>query len=182
MPLPVVPVKYCEHIKGKKPSEITPVMLGKLSCGGQMHHCAARSFEALMAKAKADGIIITPSSSGDTFRSIAQQKAGFLSRYTLTPVAGTSTRNYDGKVWYLKKGMAPLASPVDDPAKCSRHMLGIAVDVAGASGKRLEWMKANIRQFGFSWELQEEPWHIRWVDSTPSPAVLAYEASSKVGA
>jgi hypothetical protein len=39
-------------------------------------------------------------------------------------------------------------------------------------------MKENIAAFGFSWEVvPEEPWHIRWVDSTPSQAVLDYEAT-----
>jgi hypothetical protein len=58
-------------------------------------------------------------------------------------------------------------------------MLGIAVDVANANGKILEWMKLNIAAFGFSWEVvPEEPWHIRWVDSTPSQAVLDFEAKA----
>ena len=32
-------------------------------------------------------------------------------------------------------------------------MLGVAVDVTGADGKRLEWMFNNIEKFGFSWEV-----------------------------
>lgn len=179
MSLPIVPIKYCEHIKGKKPSEITPAMLRKLSTGGQMHHCAARAFEALVAKAKEDGVVIKPTSSGDTFRSIEQQLRGFLQRYSETDNGSGKTRTYKGKKWFLKPGNAPLAAPEDDPKKCSRHMLGIAVDVANANGKILEWMKLNIGAFGFSWEVvPEEPWHIRWVDSTPSQAVLDFEAKA----
>lgn len=182
MPWPVDPVKYCSHLKGKKPSEIKPGMLRKLSTGGQLHHCAARAFEALVAAAKADGIVIKPTSAGDTYRSIGLQKQGFLTRYQLEPVQGTSTRTYDGKTWYLKKGQAPLASPVDDPEKCSKHMLGIAVDVANANGKILDWLVANEQKFGFSHEVVTNPgaesWHIRYTAGDAMPqAVLDYEAT-----
>jgi LAS superfamily LD-carboxypeptidase LdcB len=153
-------------------------MLRDITGGGKMHHCAARAWEAMVAKAKADGVVLKPTSAGDTFRSIAQQTAGFLQRYSETDTGTGVTRTYQGKKWFLKKGMAPLASPEDDPTKCSKHMLGIAVDVANSSGDRLDWMKANIGSFGFSWEVvPQEPWHIRLVVATPTEAVLAYEAS-----
>ena len=182
MTWPVVPIKWCEHLKGKKPSQITPALLRKLSCGGQLHHCAARAFEAMKAAAEVDGVKLAPTSVGDTFRSIQQQLSGFLQRFQLEPIEGAQTRTYDGKKWYLKKGMAVLASPVDDPAKCSRHMLGIAVDVANASGKVLAWLLENEQRFGFSHEVVNmpgaEPWHLRWTDSTPNQAVLDYEAAN----
>lgn len=180
---PVVPVKYCEHLEGKKPSEIKPPMLRKLSVGGQMHHCAARAFEAMAAAAKAEGIILKPTSAGDTFRSIAQQKTGFLSRYQKEPIPGASTRTWDGVKWYLKKGNAPLAAPNDDPKTCSRHMMGIAIDIANANGKILNWLLANEQKFGFSHEVVDnpgaEPWHIRFTEGKAMPqAVLDYEAAN----
>ena len=182
---PVVQIKFCEHLKGKKPSEVTPAMLRKLSTGGQLHHCAARAWEAMVAAAKVEGVVLKPTSAGDTFRSIAQQKAGFMQRFQLEPIAGAATRTYEGKTWYLKKGMAVLASPVDDPAKCSRHMLGIAVDVANANGKVLAWLLANETRFGFSHEVLgdangngAEAWHIRFTEGQAMPqAVLDYEAT-----
>ena len=182
MPWPVVPIKFCDHLKGKKPSEVSLTMLRPISGGGQLHHCAARAWEAMKHAAKAEaGINLKPTSPGDTYRSIAVQKAGFLQRFQVEPIAGAQTRTYDGKTWYLKKGMAVLASPVDDPAKCSRHMLGIAVDVANASGKVLAWLLENEQRFGFSHEVVDmpgaEPWHLRWTDSTPNQAVLDYEAT-----
>jgi LAS superfamily LD-carboxypeptidase LdcB len=179
---PVVPIKYCEHLKGKKPSEITPAMLRDITGGGKLHHCAARAWEAMVAAAKADGIVLHPTSAGDTFRSVTAQKTAFMQRFQLEPTYdGAPTRHYDGKVWYLKKGMAVLASPVDDPAKCSRHMLGLAVDVANANGKVLEWLLDNEVKFGFSHEVVDmpgaEPWHVRLTEATPTAAVLAYEAT-----
>ena len=177
---PVVPIKFCVHLKGKKPSQITSPMLRKLSTGGMMHHCAARAFEAMAHAAKADDVTLKPTSPGDTYRSIATQKAGFLQRFQLDPIAGAQTRTYDGKTWFLKKGMAVLASPVDDAAHCSRHMLGIAIDIANASGKTLEWLIANEKRFGFSHEVVNmpgaEPWHIRFTEGETMPsAVLDYE-------
>lgn len=184
MPWPVVPIKWCSHLEGKKPSQIGLTMLRPLSNGGgQLHHCAARAWEAMKHAAKAEaGINLKPTSAGDTYRSIAQQKAGFLQRFQVEPIEGAQTRTYEGKKWYLKKGMAVLASPVDDAAKCSRHMMGIAVDVANASGKVLAWLLENEQRFGFSHEVVDmpgaEPWHLRWTDSTPNQAVLDYEAAN----
>ena len=171
---PVVPVKFCEHLEGKKPSQITPAMLRKLSVGGQMHHCAARAFEAMKAAAAAEGIKLAPTSSGDTFRSIETQKKGFLTRYQKELIPGSSTRTWNGEKWYLKPGMAILATPYDDPAndkaRGSKHLYGIAVDVANANGKVLAWLLANEERFGFSHEVLgdatgkgAEPWHIRFV-------------------
>lgn len=182
---PLDKIEFCEHLKGKKPSEIKPGMLRDITGGGKMHHCAARCWEAMVAAAKAEGVVLKPTSAGDTFRSIALQKQGFLTRYQTEPIAGASTRTYDGKKWYLKKGMAPLAAPEDHPDKCSRHMLGIAVDVANANGKILDWLVKNEQRFGFSHEVLgdangsgAEPWHIRATKMATIPqAVLDYEAT-----
>jgi LAS superfamily LD-carboxypeptidase LdcB len=177
----VTPFKPCTHLKGKKPSEVTPAMLRKSIGGGSLELCVADAWEALVAAAKADGVILTPTSSGDMFRSIAQQKRGFLQRYQQEPIVGASTRTYNGKKWFLKPKNAPLAAPNDDAKTCSKHMLGVAVDVASSNGKRLEWMFNNIAKFGWSWEVvPDEPWHIRYVagDDTPQ-AVLAWKESVK---
>jgi len=180
---PVVPIKFCEHLEGKKPSQITPAMLRKLSVGGQMHHCAARAFEAMKAAAAAEGIKLAPTSAGDTFRSIETQKKGFLTRYQKELIPDASTRTWNGEKWYLKKGNAPLAAPNDDAKTCSRHMLGIAIDIANANGKILAWLLANEQKFGFSHEVVEnpgaEPWHIRFTEGKAMPqAVLDYEAAN----
>ena len=61
----------------------------------------------------------------------------------------------------------------------SNHNLGIAVDVHSASEpKRLNWLIANVKDFGFSWEVvPSEPWHLRYVcGDTPPPAVVAFTA------
>lgn len=183
MPWPVVPIKFCEHLQGKKPSQITPAMLRKLSVGGQMHHCAARAFEAMKVAAAADGVKLAPTSSGDTFRSIQTQTRGFLSRYQKELIPGATTRTWNGVKWYLKKGNAPLAAPNDDPKTCSRHMLGIAIDIANTGNKKImDWLLANEQRFGFSHEVVNMPgaesWHIRFTEGKVMPkAVLDYEAT-----
>lgn len=169
------PVIWCEHLAGKKPSQITSDMLVPVTGGGKLEKCAAERWERMVTAAAADGIVLKPTSSGDTFRSIEQQKAGFLSRYKLKPIPGASSREWDGKKWYLKNGMAPMAAPIDDiangSARGSRHLYGIAIDVANASGDILAWLLANEEKFGFSHEVLgdangkgAEPWHIRLVN------------------
>jgi LAS superfamily LD-carboxypeptidase LdcB len=172
MKYPVVAIKFCSHIKGKKPSEITGDVLRKCSGGGKMELCAADAWDAMVAAAAKDGITLKPTSLGDQFRSIEQQKTAFLQRYRKEPVANSTSRTWNGRKWWLKRGFAPLAAPNDDPKTCSRHMLGLAVDVANANGKILDWLLANEDKFGFSHEVQSEPWHIRYVAGDDVPAAV----------
>jgi LAS superfamily LD-carboxypeptidase LdcB len=170
---PVRDIHWCEHLKGKKPSQITPDMVVAVSAGGKLEKCAAAAFEEMATAAKADGIILKATSAGDTLRSIAQQTAGFKQRYQEAPIAGASTKNWNGKTYYLKPGMAMLATPYDDPADAkargSRHLYGIAIDIKDAHGAILQWLLANEVRFGFSHEVLgdangkgAEPWHIRY--------------------
>ena len=172
---PVRDIRWCEHLKGKKPSQITPDMVVGVSAGGKLERCAAAAFEEMATAAKADGIILKATSAGDTLRSIAQQTAGFIQRYQEAPIAGASTKTWNGKKYYLKPGMAMLATPYDDPANAkargSRHLYGIAIDIAGTNGNSptLKWLLANEVRFGFSHEVLgdangkgAESWHIRY--------------------
>jgi len=179
MSYPVVAVKFCTHLKGKKPSEIKPDILRKCSGGGKMELCAADAWDAMVAAAAVDGVVLKPTSLGDQFRSIDQQKAGFLQRYQKEPVTNSSTRTWNGVKWWLKKGFAPLAAPNDDPKTCSRHMLGLAVDVANANGKILKWLLDNEDKFGFSHEVQSEPWHIRYVAGNNIPVAVVEFVGNK---
>ena len=173
---PVRPIRWCEHLKGKKPSEITPAMVAPITGGGKLEKCAASAWEEMVVAAQAEGIVLKPTSAGDTLRSIAQQTAGFTSRYQKEPIAGASTKKWNNETWYLKKGMAMLATPGK-----SQHNLGIAVDVSTASGPRLAWMLANEHLFGFSHEVQSEPWHIRYTQGNQvPPAVAAFLAAKAV--
>lgn len=148
-------------------------MVVAVSAGGKLEKCAAAAFEEMATAAKADGIILKATSAGDTLRSVSQQEAGFRSRYTKEILPNTSTKTWNGETWYLKPGMAMLATPYDDPAnpkaRGSRHLYGIAIDIKNANGAILQWLIANEVRFGFSHEVLgdangkgAEPWHIRY--------------------
>lgn len=172
---PVVPVKLCACLKGVKPGQLPAKLLRDIENKGKLHQCAADAYEAMDAAANAVGIDLSPTSMADTYRSLETQEYGFYQRYTDTPkpaLMKQKPRIYKGKTWYLKKGMAPMAVP-----GTSNHNLGIAIDIKDASGARLNWLLANAQNFGFSWELDSEPWHLRFVcgDDTPE-AVKAWKA------
>ena len=168
----IVPIVMPKDLKGVTPGKLPESLLRAISGGGKLHHRAADAWNAMVAKAKADGVELKPTSSGDLYRTYESQLAGFKQRYVLEPVAGTSTKTFEGKTWYLKKGMAMLATPGK-----SNHNLGLAVDISSASEpKRLNWLIANVKAFGFSWEVvPSEPWHLRLVTGdNPTPAVTAF--------
>lgn len=168
--LPIVKVQLCDHLKGVKPGELPQELLRGIEGKGKLHHCAADAYEAMDAAANAEGIDLSPTSQADTYRSLETQEYGFYQRHTDNPnkkLLKQKPRIYKGKAWYLKKGMAPMAVP-----GTSNHNLGIAIDIANASGKRLEWMLKNAQRFGFSWELQSEPWHLRYVAGNTTPEAV----------
>lgn len=168
----IVPIVMPKDLKGVDPGKLSESLLRPIPGGGKLHWRAADAWNAMVAKAKADGLELKPTSSGDLYRSYESQLAGFKQRYVLEPISGTSTKSFEGKTWYLKKGMAMLATPGK-----SNHNLGIAVDVHSAGEpKRLNWLIANVKDFGFSWEVvPSEPWHLRLVTGdNPTPAVVVF--------
>ena len=165
----IVPVKLPISLKNVEPGKLHPSLLRKIPQGGQLHYLAADAWNAMVDAAKADGVELKPTSSGDTYRSYDAQKAGFLQRYQLEPITNQSTKTFEGKTWYLKKGMAMLATPGK-----SQHNLGLAVDIHTAGEKkRLNWLIANVLKFGFSWEVvPSEPWHIRYTEGDQVPQAV----------
>ena len=174
--LTVVPDKLERHYhKLVMPSTLTHVTPGELPAGllvdvkpyGKLHLLAADAYMALRDAAFAAGVKnFKPTSAADTYRSISTQTAGFLARYQTQPIAGASTRTWKGVTYYLKPGNAPMAAP-----GTSRHNLGLAVDISDASETgRMNFMLANIQAYGFTWEVESEPWHIFYyvADRTPT--------------
>lgn len=167
---PVVKVQLPADLKGAKPGELPDSLLRPIEGKGKLHHLAADAYEAMDAAANAEGIDLSPTSQADTYRSLAVQEYGFYQRYTDTPgkkLRKQTPRIYKGKAWYLKKGLAPMAVP-----GTSNHNLGIAIDIAHASGARLAWLLKHAERFGFSWELQSEPWHLRYVAGDTVPEAV----------
>jgi len=176
----IKPVVLPKDLKGVTPGKLSDNLLKPIPGGGKLHWLAAAAWLAMVEAAKADGVELKPTSAGDTYRTYESQLVGFKQRYQLEPIDGASTRTFEGKKWFLKKGNAPLAAPGS-----SQHNLGIACDVANAAEpKRIQWLIDNVANFGWSWEVvPEEPWHIRYVcGDNPPPAVRAYMEKNGIAA
>jgi LAS superfamily LD-carboxypeptidase LdcB len=159
------------------PSTLAHVTPGELPAGllvdvkpyGKLHPLAADAYMALRAAAFAAGVkTFKPTSRGDCYRSTTTQKAGFLARYQTQPIAGASTKKWNGVTYYLKPGNAMMAAP-----GTSRHNLGLAVDIYDASETgRMNFMLVNLQAYGFTWEVKSEPWHIFYYVGDRVPALV----------
>lgn len=174
----VVAVKQPADLKGVQPGKLPEALLRPAVGGGKLHWLTAAAWAAMVEAAKAEGVELKPVSAGDTYRTYESQLAVFKQRYTTTP-NGNSTRTFEGKKWYKKDPkLASLAAP-----GTSQHNTGLAVDVhTAAEPKRLKWLIANVRKFGFSWEVvPEEPWHLRYTEGDNPPAAVAeYMAKNNI--
>jgi len=171
----IVPVKQPKDLKGIAPGKLPESLLRPAVGGGKLHWLANAAWGAMVAAAKADGVELKPTSSSDMYRTYESQLAAFKTRYTTTP-NGNSTRTFEGKKWYKKEEkLASLAAP-----GTSQHNSGLAVDVHSAGEpKRLNWLIANVRKFGFSWEVvPEEPWHLRYTEGDNPPVAVAEHMSA----
>lgn len=142
---------------------------------------AARAWRALCAAALSAGHILKATSLYDSYRPYNVQEAIFRARYSSTRIAGADTRFWQGRTWWQKPGTATAAVP-----GTSNHGLGLAVDIGdeldGDAGTEaidtatVNWLVVNAARFGFSAELQSEPWHWRYYPGDTIPtAVLVYE-------
>lgn len=166
----VVPVKQPADLKGVAPGKLPDSLLRPAVGGGKLHWLCAAAWAAMVEAAKAEGVELKPVSAGDTYRTYESQLAVFKQRYTTEPNAN-QTRTFEGKKWYKKDPkLASLAAP-----GTSQHNTGLAVDVhTAAEPKRLKWLIANVRKFGFSWEVvPEEPWHLRYTEGDNPPAAVS---------
>ena len=151
------------------PGELPLSLLVDVKPYGKLHPLAADAYMALRDAAFAAGVkTFKPTSSADCYRSISTQTVGFLDRYQTQPIAGASTRTWKGVTYYLKPGNAPMAAP-----GTSRHNLGLAVDISDASNpQRMDFMLANNQAYGFTWEVESEPWHIFYYVGDRVPALV----------
>lgn len=165
MAYPVKPLLLPADLKGQANGAIERRLLRNVHPFGQLHHRAADAWWALSLKAFFDNVDLAHVGA---YRTYDQQVALFKQRYTRIPIPGRPTKVWQGHRYWLKRGVAVAATP-----GTSNHGLGLAVDVASATGARLAWMLNTVEAYGFSWEIQSEPWHIRYVaGDNPPQAVL----------
>jgi LAS superfamily LD-carboxypeptidase LdcB len=168
---PVKRVVLPADLTNAKNGQLRPNLLRAIRPLGQLHHLAADAYHAMRAAALADGIRpFKPTSRADTYRTYQEQVALFTSRYTMTPLPGRPSKVWEGRRWWQKPNTAVAAVP-----GTSNHGLGIAVDIADASGDRLDWLEANALTYGFSWEFTSgaEPWHLRYYRGDDVPPAVA---------
>ena len=171
---------------------------------GNLHPVAAQAWNTLALVAKSEtGQNMTATSLADTYRSYTQQETVFRQRYTTSYNPITTTTEYkiwNGQKWYKKRGVAQVATP-----GTSNHGLGLAIDAAlwvqkpdgswkiegvTTNGLFFAWLSypnlapeayrigtgSNAESFGFSWEVQSEPWHLRFVEGAPTQRIKDIEA------
>lgn len=140
---------------------------------------AARAMKALVAAATAAGVQVR---STGTYRSYEAQVALFTARYSKTEIPGRPTKKWNGVTYWQRPRTAMAAVP-----GTSNHGLGLAIDFAeerdgkppveSVSDRFVRWLVKNAATYGYSAELQSEPWHWRYVAGDKIPqAVLDYEA------
>ena len=189
MKLPVEKPALPRDLRGKVNGQLPANLLVPIEPSGVLHHAAADAWRCLRAIAGAEGLIL--SQIGD-YRTYDRQVALFLDRMRTFPDAKREvqvTRKWDRKTWYLHNG-APVAVP-----GTSNHGWGLAIDVGlrlpGPNGtvvsisakprrarrSGLAFLLAEAPSLGWSWELQSEPWHIRYVSGdTPTPRLARWLA------
>lgn len=192
MALPVMPIKLPGVLIGQQNGRLPLAIL--VSTPGQaggpvvrLVEPAARAWRALCAAARSKGHVLKATSSADSYRTYQQQVNTFTSRYQLDPIPDRPFRLWDSdnsgtpEKWWQLPNTAVAAVP-----GTSNHGYGLAVDTGeerdsdsgteSIDAATLAWLVANERTFGFSHEVQSEPWHIRYCMGDDIPAaVLAYE-------
>lgn len=144
---------------------------------------AARAWRALCAAALKAGHTLKATSAADSYRLYEIQERIFRERYTTTFLANRPYKIWNGRRWYQRPGTAVAAVP-----GTSNHGWASAVDTgeerdsdAGAESldnATLSWLLANEQTYGWSHEVQSEPWHLRYFAGDAIPAaVLTYEKS-----
>jgi LAS superfamily LD-carboxypeptidase LdcB len=185
MNYPVLPIIKPSDLKNAVNGNLKPALLRDIKApNGQLHRLAATAWNALQLAAYFDGVELKHVGA---YRPLSEQIALFNNRYEAQKTGRVPevTRVYNGKTWYLKKGMAPAGSP-----GTSNHGIGLAIDVASASGKRLAWLlgdgfaTSNALKYGFSWQVSDpnnknfEAWHLQYFagDKLPEAVLEAIKA------
>lgn len=139
---------------------------------------AARAYAAMQAAASTAGHTFKIGSANSAYRPHSDQERIFRDRYYIHILG---TRRWQGKRWRKRPGVAAAAVP-----GTSNHGWALAVDLGSEldgddgtesiSNAAVAWLVGNAHLYGFSAELQSEPWHWFYYagDATPA-AVLLYE-------
>jgi len=156
MRLPVRSVTFPEAIVGKANGRLPASALTRLPGDPDilLAKPAALSFQAMRAAAADSGHRLWTSSLTNSYRPYATQEAIFLARY-YPSMLGTTWWN--GRRWRKKSGVAAAAVP-----GTSNHGWGLALDFENLTDAATRWLIDHAHTYGFSGEIQSEPWHWRY--------------------
>lgn len=169
---PVLPIIMPTDLTGQKNGYVSTTVLRTIQKpSGLLEQHAATAWNCLQLAAYFNGLTLNQVGA---YRSYSQQLALFNDRYSTTDMGRTPqvTRIWQGKVYYLKPGKAPCATPGN-----SDHGWGLAIDAANCyeGSALLTWllgdgfMTCEALKYGFTWAVADsknpnfEPWHLQYV-------------------
>lgn len=169
---PVLPIIMPTDLTGQKNGYVSTTVLRTIQKpSGLLEQHAATAWNCLQLAAYFNGLTLNQVGA---YRSYSQQLALFNDRYSTTDMGRVPqvTRIWQGKVYYLKPGKAPCATPGN-----SDHGWGLAIDAANCyeGSALLNWllgdgfMTCEALKYGFTWAVADsknpnfEPWHLQYV-------------------
>lgn len=163
----VIPPQLKKYGNGQIPRS----ELKTIRCGGEMWKWAAFCFDMMYDAAKKDGVVFR--NIGD-YRPLPNQERMFMDRYSPKPTLRKPRINrvYKGKVWWLKKGKSPSATPGKSP-----HGWGLAIDLDVKNPVTFNWLKKNASKYGFYLQNEDpkskeyEAWHWQYCLGNKLPQV-----------
>lgn len=192
MTLPIYPVVMPSDLAGLANGKLPASVLTQVHARGVLHKNAARCWKAFVSACDEQGLPLT-FTYGGMYRTYAEQETLFRSRYSPSGTLG-DCKTWNGVSWCKipVNGKKPATAAVPGT---SNHGWGLAIDCAFdtdptdglgpddaaaiTAHPKFTWFRDNAIRYGFSFELQSEPWHLRLVsgDSIPQ-AVLEFEAGA----
>lgn len=195
----ILPKRELRELEGISNGQIPDSLLVDIGPSGKLLNTPARCWTAMAFVCAGQGLNLTWTYGG-TYRDFRSQFNLFISRYEqCTSSEYYATPSSRRKYWpggpffslgiYWRKKLINGRYPATAATPgSSNHGLGIAVDVAydsnpadgvNPAGARYiggapqwEFFQQKVLEFGFSWELQSEPWHIRYVNGDAVPEVV----------
>lgn len=197
--LPIAPLVRPSTLNGVENGKLPDHLLDTIGIGNaRMEKTAARSMRAMLAEMRSLGF--NPRQVGH-YRTFQEQMNLFLSRYqeaTLATFNSTSSSHrkqwneapkygYQSVYWVKKLINGRYPATAATPGS-SNHGVGLAIDLAEEYDtdtapdpirtQWVTWLVNNAARYGFSAELQSEPWHWRYVTGDRIPqATLTFEAA-----
>lgn len=174
--LPMVPIVLPSSVSNQRNGAIDNSLLHAITPRGRLLANPARAWEEMRLHALVDGFVLEPTSDPDTYRLLSIQQSAWNTRMSPTYLPGRPTRtDPTGKVWWLRSGFAWCAWPgtsnhgwasaIDIGVRVNGTLISISSDPDGSGPAKpgIDWLIKHAALYGFSWELQSEPWHVRYV-------------------